>query len=171
MQAVATTRFEADGQAALQAAWRMNLFGRPLRRPRRARDYGGLLEEVQEAFARLIPQGVVYALDGPVPALLHGLSTKQRRRIFFEAVHFARHLQDSARDRRFEVSSFCADGELRLIFIVDRRTSRAQRARWNATITALNVESALASERVPDATERPRCLSDDVLSAPRSLVS
>ena len=150
VQAAATTRFEAEGRAALQAAWRMNLFGRPLRRPRRLRDYGALPEEAQAAFVRLVPQGVVYALDGPVPALLHGLSTRQRRRIFFEAVHFARHLQDSRRDRRFEVSSFCVDGELRLIFIVDRRTSRAQRARWNATIAALNVESALAPERVPD---------------------
>jgi hypothetical protein len=76
---------------------------------------------------------------------LRTASTRDRRAIFFEGVHFARHLRRSTRRCRFDVTSFCSGGELRLIFIVDRRYDRRRRLAWRRFVRQASIDAALAS--------------------------
>jgi hypothetical protein len=137
----------ANGEEALLAAGRAGLVGY-------ASDH--LLEailpvDVEEAgrsFQELVPGGVLYAPDGPVPPELATLSGRELRTILFEAVAFARDLRPRRSRSRFEVSALCAGGELRLIFVADSRAGRTARLRWLRQVTRLNVRAAIGGGRV-----------------------
>lgn len=145
---VAGSPLEDDGEAALERARRLGLLGIPGNR--RARSGGGApqVQEIREAFAHMCPGGVMYSTDGPVPAGLSGLTSSERSDILSEAVHFATHFDHGRTTRGGEVTSFCSQGELKLIFVLDRGSDPGQRRRWRAFIRGVNVEAALSARLV-----------------------
>jgi hypothetical protein len=98
---------------------------------------------VHASFRETIPQGIVCGPGLLTPPWLRTISSEDRRSIFAEAVYFANNLCRSERRCRFDVTSFVAGGELKLIFIADLKANRNRRGRWRATIRACNVAAAL----------------------------
>jgi hypothetical protein len=147
IHSVESTRLERDGIAALRAAFALHVLGGPFAHVQRLGGTAVRTSDVKRVFREMLAQGVIYSPDAPTPEMLATLSSRDRRRIFFEGVQFAMHLHATSRRSRFDVTSFCSAGELKLIFVVDRQCDRRQRRRWRAWITALNVESGLEGSR------------------------
>lgn len=150
IESITSTRLERNGAAALQAALSMHALGGPLRKLRSPAGRSVPLAAVTKTFTDLIPPGVIYSPDAAIPEMLTTLSSRERRRILVAGVQFARHLEVPPRRSRFDVTSFCADGQLKLIFIVDRKYDRKQRTRWRALIKTLNLEAALGRTATRD---------------------
>jgi len=151
IDSITSTRLEGDGASALRAGLTMHVLGGPFGNLRRPGSHPVSVQEVKSAFGEMVPHGVVYSPDDPIPEVLETLSSWDRRRIFFEGVQFAMHLHGTPRPGRFDVTSFCSGGELKLIFIIDRKSDRRQRTRWRARIRAMNVASALEGGHQPSA--------------------
>jgi hypothetical protein len=98
-------------------------------------------------FEELLPDGVVYSPDEPVPPELAALPGRELRAIFFDAMTFARDLRIARRQSRFDVTALCAGGELRLIFVAEATSSRKARARWRDHVTRLNTRAAIGGVR------------------------
>jgi hypothetical protein len=144
IRTVTSSPMAEDGEAALRSARALNLLGitgkgaaSSAGRPPEAR-------AVRDAFVRMFPRGVTYATDEPVPAELAALSSRECRSILTEAIHFATHLDGGGRARGFDVTSFCSDGELKLIFVVGRDDDARKRRRWRTLVRALNLGTAFA---------------------------
>ncbi len=166
IHSITSSPVEENGVRALQTALETNLLGDRL--PGRDRPGMGPIraEDVQDAFSEMFPQGVTYSPERPVPLMLDGISSRERRAILFEAVHFARHLDRSPRSRGFDVTSFCSNGELNLIFIVGREHDPRRRLEWRRRVRALNLEAALAGaaralETLPLLARDPRLAQHD----------
>ena len=144
IHSITSAPVEENGASALHTALKTNFLGASLLE-RRGPGTGPIrAEEVQDEFSEMFPRGVTYSPDRPVPEMLDGMSSRERRRILFEAVHFARHLDGSPHSRGFDVTSFCSNGELDLIFIVSREHDPRRRLEWRRRVRALNLEAALA---------------------------
>jgi hypothetical protein len=102
----------------------------------------------RRTFEELVPNGVVYSPDEPVPPELAALPPSELRTILLDAVTFARDLRSGRRRSSFDVTTLCSGGELRLIFVADPRVRRQPRGRWRHLVTALNVRGAIAGVRV-----------------------
>jgi hypothetical protein len=102
------------------------------------------IEAARQTFAELVPGGVVYAPEEPVPTSLAELSGSELRAILVDAVAFARDLRVGRRRSRFDVTALCSGGELRLVFVADLTASRRARSRWRHVVTTLNVRGAVA---------------------------
>lgn len=138
-----------DGVAVLEAARAEDLLGdvlraglRETRIPGRGDDCAG---QARRLFTQTFAEGVLYAPDEPLPPLFDRLSSRDKRTILSDAAHFATALEPHGRRSRFEVTALCEAGELRLLFLVDRRADRQARARWNRRIRRLNLEAALGA--------------------------
>jgi hypothetical protein len=105
------------------------------------------VDAARQNFEDLVPGGVVYSPDEPVPTELAELPGSELRAILVDAVSFARDLRVGRRRSRFDVSPLCSGGELRLIFVADLRESRRARGRWRHLDTTLNVRGAIAGVR------------------------
>jgi hypothetical protein len=103
----------------------------------------------RQTFAEVVPGGVVYSPDEPVPPLLAALPGSELRAILFDAAAFARDLGVARPRSRFDVTPLCAGGELHLIFVADPHAGRRARARWRERVTALNVRAAIGGLREP----------------------
>jgi hypothetical protein len=136
------TAVHEDGPAALQAACRERLLGAKIEEAWKRRGRRIRVSDVERAFGRIVPNGVVYAPDRPAPPLFERLGSAERRLVMFDAALYARDFQPVRSRSRFDVTAFCPAGELRMIFLVDRRTNRRRRARWHATLGELNVRAA-----------------------------
>lgn len=108
------------------------------------------VEEARRTFQDLVPKGVVYAPDEPVPPELSRLRAAELRAILADAVGFARDLRGGRGRSSFDVTALCSGGELRLIFVADLSTRRQARGRWRQQVTALNVRGAIGGVRVPE---------------------
>lgn len=135
-----------NGLVALQAAARAGVLGRELAavvaRGVRPLD----VEELRASFDRMFTSGMVYAPDEPIPARLDALPSEDKRAAVAEAVTFARELRLRRPRSRFQVTSLCEAGELRLIFLVSRRAPRHLRSRWEKLVGRLNLQAAVAPE-------------------------
>jgi hypothetical protein len=137
------TPFTRNGPAALQEASDTGVIGHLPVPKSSAFDAPPSFDHVQSAFREIFPQGIVCGPNLPTPPWLRTISSEDRRAIFAEAVYFANNLCHSERRCRFDVTSFVAGGELKLIFIADRGSNRNRRGRWRAKIRACNVAAAL----------------------------
>ena len=154
IQSIMSTRLEKDGASALRVGLAMHMLGGPFGHVRHLATNSIRIPEVKKVFGEMVPHGVIYSPDEPIPEMLETLSSWDRRRILFEGVQFAMHLHGTPRPGRFDVTSLCSAGELKLIFIIDRRCDRRQRMRWRAWIRALNVASALEGSHQLSAVSR-----------------
>ncbi len=119
------------------------------------------VEAARQTFADLVPDGIVYAPEEPVPEELAQLSGSELRAILVDAVAFARDLRVGRRRSQFDVTALCSGGELRLVFVADLRTSRRSRSRWRHVVTTLNIRGAVAGVGVtahPPRIARPAFL-------------
>jgi hypothetical protein len=78
-----------------------------------------------------------------VPAKLASLRARDQKRIFSDALSFARAFQPIPSHSRFDVSAFCKEGELRLIFVVDADSESADG--WSELIRQFNINAAVGS--------------------------
>jgi hypothetical protein len=102
------------------------------------------VEAARATFQELVPRGVVYAPDEPVPAAFAELSGSDLRAILVDAVAFARDLRVGRRRSGYDVTALCSGGELRLVFVADLKAAKKGRARWRHVVTTLNVRGAIA---------------------------
>jgi hypothetical protein len=110
----------------------------------------------RRTFEELLPDGVVYSPDEPVPAKLAALPGTELRAILADALACARELRPRRRQSRFDVTALCSGGELRLIFVTEPQAGRRARGRWRHIVTMLNVRAAIGGDRRPRG--RPRGL-------------
>jgi hypothetical protein len=146
------TREAASGEEALLAAARADLLG-----PSSAHLLTPIVPvdeaDARRTFAELVPGGIVYSPDEPVPSELAALTGSELRAIMFDAAAFARDLGTGRRQSKYDVTPLCAGGELRLIFVADPHAGRKRRARWRQRVTALNVRASVggvSTPRLPD---------------------
>ncbi len=137
----------ANGEEALLAAGRGELLGYASPHLLTA-IFPVDVEAARRRFEELVPNGVVYSPDEPVPAKLAALPAAELRTILLDAVAFARDLRGGRRRSSFDVTALCSGGELRLIFVADPGTRRQARGRWRHHVTALNVRGAVGGVRV-----------------------
>ncbi|MFI5394181.1 MAG: hypothetical protein ACHQ9S_01495 [Candidatus Binatia bacterium] len=142
VDSIAGSPFEGNGLAALHLAQQTGVVGGLLGRTRCRPEAALQVDQVRFAFRKMVPEGTIYCSDRPIPPLLRTAAWKDRRFIFLEAVHFAKHFHASTRRCRFDVTSFSSRGELRLIFVVDRTCDRRRRTRWRQFITRTSVAAA-----------------------------
>ena len=109
-----------------------------VRKPRRLD-----VDELRRAFARTFATGIVYAPDEPVSPQLAALPVEEKRAAVADAVAFARELRVWRPRSRFHVTALCTSGELKLIFLVNRRAPERLRLRWEARVSRANLEAAL----------------------------
>src|SRR5262249_51866004 len=103
---LADTGLAANGWQALLAARKA---GAPLWSSWQWMNLGIDVAQVRAQFNRMVPRGIIYSPEEPVPRALAALSARERRAIFSSAIGFARHLQfATARRSRFDVTSLCA---------------------------------------------------------------
>jgi hypothetical protein len=107
------------------------------------------VEAARRTFEELLPDGVVYSPDEPVPPKLAALPASELRGILHDAVVFARDLRSGRPRSSFDVTVLCSGGELRLIFVAETKGRRQARGRWRNLVTALNVRGAIGGVRVP----------------------
>jgi hypothetical protein len=132
-----------DGRSALHRACDWHLAGTDLSL---APDGCTLnVDQVTRSFVALCPGGVVYFPDRSAPAFFDDLPPRERRSIMADAVGFARELRGNARPSKFDVTALSVAGDLRLIFVVERRFDRQARDRWRSLIKQLNVDAALGA--------------------------
>jgi hypothetical protein len=108
------------------------------------------VEAARRTFLGLVPNGVVYSPDEPVPPELAALSASELRTILLDAVIFARDLRSGRPRSDFDVTALCSGGELRLIFVANPKRRRQARGRWRHLVTALNVRGAIGGVRVAE---------------------
>jgi hypothetical protein len=152
VHSIARTPVVSSGWEALRAA---RAAGVPLWRSWRWMGLSADVTGVREAFAAMVPRGVIYCPEERVPSMLQRVSARERRAVFSEAVRFARTLHSSVRRSRFDVTSFCSQGEIRLVFVADRRVDARRRGRWRAYVTAMNMAAAVPPESDRDDARRP----------------
>lgn len=163
VHSTAGTGMARDGWEALRAA---RAVGVPLWRSWGWMGLDGDIAGVRQAFAAMVPRGVIYSPEEQVPSMLEKVSARERRAVFSEAVHFARHLHSSARRCPFDVTSFCSRGEIRLVFVVDRRVDPRHRRRWRAHIMAMNLAAARSPENDRGEASRPAPSRETRLAKP-----
>jgi hypothetical protein len=102
-------------------------------------------------FRRRFPRGLAFDPAGPVTPAIAGLSSADRAEAYRAALVFCRDLRGIPWPRRTDVTALAPGGELRLIFLVDRREDRATRRGWRETVRAWTL---LAAAGVMPATGR-----------------
>jgi hypothetical protein len=147
--AAVETRDCATGEEALLAAGRGGLVGYASPHLLTA-IFPVDVEAARRTFAQLVPNGIVYSPDEPVPPELAALPASELRMILLDAVVFARDLRSGRHRSSFDVTALCSGGELRLIFVADPKVRRQARARWRYQVTALNVRGAIGGVRVAE---------------------
>jgi hypothetical protein len=148
LMALVEQQDSATGEEALLAAGREDLVGyasQHLLEPVFPVD----VDAARRTFEELLPDGIVYSPDEPVPPKLAALPASELRTILVDAVVFARDLRSGRPRSSFDVTALCSGGELRLIFVADPKARRAARGRWRHLVTALNVRGAIGGVRVP----------------------
>ena len=143
------TRDCATGEEALLAAGRGGLVGYASPHLLTA-IFPVDVDAARRTFEELVPGGIVYSPDEPVPPELAALPASELRAILVDAVVFARDLRSGRRRSSFDVTALCSGGELRLIFVADPKTRRQARGRWRHLVTALNVRGAIGGVRVAE---------------------
>jgi hypothetical protein len=129
-----------DGPEAFARACRLGLLG-----PWRGRGGGAPRrpQDVVRRFRTIFPEGIVYDPQGPVPAALARLSSRERRAVLIDASYFATRLRRRRPWSRFDVTTLCRGNDLELAFLVDRRVEPRRRARWAADIRRITLEAAI----------------------------
>jgi hypothetical protein len=117
------------------------------------------VDAARRTFEELLPDGIVYAPDEPVPTELAELSGSELRAILVDALSFARDLRIGRRRSEFDVTALCSAGELRLVFVAKLESPRKARGRWRHVVTTLNVRGAIAGVGVTEHPARVRRLA------------
>jgi hypothetical protein len=153
VESVRDQGLHAGGTAALEAACRTGVLGTAFREAVQAERRTLDLADVERAFKRHAPSGVVYDPDEPVPASLERLPSKDKREIVTAAASFARDFQRKARRSRFDVTALCDKGELRQIFVAP---SDLDGRSWHALIGQINIEAAVGTVTLVDNADSKR---------------
>jgi hypothetical protein len=93
-------------------------------------------------FRRRFPRGVALDPAGPVVDAMATMSSADRAAVHRAALVFCRDLRASRWPKRTEVTALAIGGELRLIFLVDRREDPAARRAWQKAIRAWTLAAA-----------------------------
>jgi hypothetical protein len=142
VQSIRDAGAHSEGDHALGTACDQGLLGRDFAAAVHA-EHAFTTVDVKHSFAKVVPNGVVYSPHEPVPARLASLGAREQRGIFSDAVSFARAYRPSPWQSEFDVSAFCEDGQLRLIFVVSADSECAPA--WGDLIERFNVHAAVAS--------------------------
>ncbi|MEZ5406309.1 MAG: hypothetical protein R3F23_09175 [Verrucomicrobiia bacterium] len=132
---VQISSFYPDGKAALQQSflkdeiYRSNVEGISVVN----------IETLKEIFEKMITTGLVFCPNSNEQS--NFLSAQQKRQILFEALNFSKNLSFSKSNSPFEVTAFCPNGEMKLIFIVPKlKTKRVLRKKWFQLIRTINLQ-------------------------------
>jgi hypothetical protein len=93
-------------------------------------------------FRRRFPRGVAFDPAGPVVDAMATMSSADRAAVHRAALVFCRDLGASRWPKRTDVTALAVGGELRLIFLVDRREDPAARRAWQKAIRAWTLAAA-----------------------------
>ena len=99
-------------------------------------------KSLQETFEKMIANGFTFNPNSNDESKVNSLSAQQKRQILFEALSFSKTLTFSTKTNSpFEITVFCRNGEMELIFIVPKsQTQRGLRQKWFQFIRAVNLQ-------------------------------
>jgi hypothetical protein len=148
--AVESTGIQSDGFAALSVAAERGLLG----------DLGGDGDPVPETllrkmFLQRFPRGMVYRIDDPGENGLRALTSEDKRTIIADAMTFARDFGRSRGRPSFDVTAYCEEGRLRMVFVAPITAPRVARERWRTFVRSANVRAAFRVRGAPSATTTP----------------
>jgi hypothetical protein len=136
------TGVQASGPAALMTARGNGLLGNEIKAGW-TNDGAPDERSVERAFRSIFPRGLVYDPMRPMPHEFNRLTSEEKRSILSDAVACVRDSGPARKRASLDVTAFCVGGELRLIFLVERRISRKLRHKWRTMVRGLSLAASL----------------------------
>jgi len=127
--------------------------------------------ELQQRFTQLFPHGMFHDVGAGTADSFHQLSSADRREVMNGALEHSKNPFKANWRNKYDVTTFCIDGEIRQIFCVDRRENKRSRATWRAFINSVNSCSAIkpVARRSKHASRTRRACVSLALLQPRRL--
>jgi hypothetical protein len=144
LEPISDSGIQAGGRAALGACQHWDLLKDVLVEPLSRQHEPVAVGPLKAQFQHLFPKGIVYAPDEPAATRLRRMSSRRQRTVLRDASSFAKDFRLAPSRRRFEVTALCIAGEMRLIFLTDRRASPVFRSHWLAHVKSLNLQAAVS---------------------------
>ena len=141
-QFIRSTGVQENGLAALNVAVREKIPGDGLAEDLDDGFHPVRFADVRGDFVSRFPDGMIYDAREPAVNFLGGLSPAERHSVWRDAIEFARGTGLYTVGSPFEVTAFCPAGELRAIFVVDRRVPRRLRSGWRRAILRFNLRAS-----------------------------
>ena len=110
---------------------------------------GPTADELTARFRGLFPEGIVFEPQATAPPALGLLESADRRQILRDAVRWARDLAPARGHGRFDVTAWCPDGSVRLVFVAERTVAGRVRAAWRQYLRDANLSSASSGRLTP----------------------
>jgi multidrug efflux pump subunit AcrA (membrane-fusion protein) len=149
IEAIRSSPYSANGQQAILFAQTSGLLEGVLNQGAPAPGSAGDPRELKREFAARFPDGVIYDATARDPTPSDGLSRRDRRQLMTGAILYSMNLFRRVRKARFDVTTFCQRGSIRLIFGIPETRSLTERQEWRSFITKLNVFHAINANHLP----------------------
>ncbi len=98
--------------------------------------------EIERSFRSIVPRGIVFAPDQAAASQLATMPATERRLVLWDAIRHARMLSVRPGRGPNDVTAWCPDGTLRLVFIAPRSVGDRAKGRWRAQLRAANLAAA-----------------------------
>jgi hypothetical protein len=133
----------ATGDAAIAALAGWPVFASPpTRQGRRTAAVPADQWDAERRFRALLPGGLVFRPDQPPPDALLAVDVADRRLFLWDAIRHARRMSSRPGRGAWDVTTWCPDGTLRLIFLAPRAAGERALVRWRRLIRAANLAAA-----------------------------
>ena len=153
---------DADEAMALLGAWRVFPGAElPAAEAPRATDH-----DMERSFRSMVPGGIVFAPDRAADPGLRALPPVERRLVLWDAIRHARLLSVRPGRGAHDITAWCPDGSLRLLFIAPRSAGARRLLRWRAEIRAANLAAA-SGGRLPSSVVNPSVVNSSVVTSSR----
>jgi hypothetical protein len=141
-QSIRSTGLQENGLGALNTAASLKIPGEGLSEDLNDGAEPVRFADVRGEFISRFPGGLIYDAREPAVDFLDGLSPMERHSVWRDAIEFSRGTGLYTVESPFEVTTFCPAGELRAIFVVDRRVPRRLRSGWRRAILRFNLRAS-----------------------------
>ncbi len=98
--------------------------------------------EIARRFHAAVRGGIVVRPDRAPPPALAGLDINERRVVLWDAIRHARRLSTRPGHGAWDVTSWCPDGTLGLVFLAPRSAGQRAISRWRRLVRAANLAAA-----------------------------
>jgi hypothetical protein len=143
IESLRTTPYQNNGSEALVSAENEQLFGTVTRLQPGPSPATNHLDTIKESFREMFPDGVLFDPAANGAQGLQAISSTDRRELMHGIVQYSRNFYRIAKSRKYEVTALLRQGEVTLVFIVEKAVHKKRRRIWRCFISAVNLGLAL----------------------------